>query len=548
MLKHYEITNFKAFGKTQAIPLRPITLIYGPNSSGKSSIIQSLLLLKQTLEDSEGIDTVLLPQGKLTNLGNYQEFIHSHDVCSSLSIKAILKLEDQSSLGLGVKFAYDQETASPILTEIDVFQGDCQTPIATYLIEEGNTNLSVYKVFSEHPFWQGWWQDFQQKLPDMFFKQVNRTVGIYDRLKPVRANQKKRISTELTKQIKLLKQELELEQVSPDEIPESTSDCIYDIETLIDLDQRFKSYTLSDTIQDFLKAIPSYSSLDLHNFLPENSVLYEEDESLQGQWKIKHILQLHQALGTLENLDNLTLNAAEHLRTFLTDLIYIAPLRDYPERLYTFSGNVTGQVGKTGKGIADLLFKREDVLEHLNKKFEAFNLRYRVKTVKFLNEDDHQISDIFTIRLVDKVTGIDVSLLDVGFGISQILPVLVQSVASERRTIIIEQPEIHLHPRLQAEIADVFIESALGGTKNTFIIETHSENLLLRIMRRMRETHSNTLPEGYAPVTPDDICVLYVDSTESNSIIQEMPLNRRGELVKAWPSGFFEEGLEEVFA
>lgn len=548
MLFHYELTNFKAFGKTQIIPIRPITLIYGPNSSGKSSILQSWLLLKQTLEDSEGINTILLPQGKLTNLGNYREFIHSHDVCSSFSIKAMFEIEDQPSLGLGIKFAYNQETSSPVLTEIDVFQEDCQTPVVTYATEDENPILNVSKVYSEHPFWQGWWQDFQQRLPDAFFKQVNRTVGTYDRFKSVSANQKKQIAAALKKQLALLQKELE--KNPPEEISESTSDCIDEIETLIDLDQCFQSYTLSDAIQGFRDVISFYPGLSFHNFLPESPVPYEEDESLLWKWKSKHLLQLHQSLETLEKLHNLTLKTANRLRTFLTNLIYIAPLRDYPERLYTFSGNLTEQVGKTGKGIADLLFKREDVLEKLNKKFEAFDLRYRVKTVKFLNEDDNQISDIFTIRLVDKVTEIDVSLLDVGFGISQILPVIVQSLASRGKTIAIEQPEIHLHPRLQAELADVFIESALGEAQNTFIIETHSENLLLRIMRRMRETAKGELPSGYPSVTPDQICVLYVDvnSKGDSGFIQELPLNSRGELIKAWPRGFFEENLEDIFA
>ena len=111
-------------------------------------------------------------------------------------------------------------------------------------------------------------------------------------------------------------------------------------------------------------------------------------------------------------------------------------------------------------------------------------------------------------------------------------------------------PFHHLHPRLQAELADVFIESALGDAQNTFIIETHSENLLLRIMRRMRETAKGELPSGYPSVTPDQICVLYVDvnSKGDSSFIQELPLNSRGELIKAWPRGFFEENVEDIFA
>jgi predicted ATPase len=127
-----------------------------------------------------------------------------------------------------------------------------------------------------------------------------------------------------------------------------------------------------------------------------------------------------------------------------------------------------------------------------------------------------------------------------------VLPVLVQAFAAEEQIIAIEQPELHLHPALQSELGDVFIESALGPRRNKFLLESHSEHLLLRIMRRMRETHNGALPDGARPVTPNDVAVLYVEPVGTRSIVREMPLNERGELIKDWPGGFFEEGLREV--
>ena len=103
---------------------------------------------------------------------------------------------------------------------------------------------------------------------------------------------------------------------------------------------------------------------------------------------------------------------------------------------------------------------------------------------------------ITTLSIVEADTGLTVSHRDVGTGISQLLPVLVNAAGAKERLIAIEQPELHLHPALQAELGDVFIESALGENKNVFLIETHSEHLLLRIMRRMRNTAEGTLPEG----------------------------------------------------
>ena len=149
--------------------------------------------------------------------------------------------------------------------------------------------------------------------------------------------------------------------------------------------------------------------------------------------------------------------------------------------------------------------------------------------------------------LVDKRSETLVSHRDVGVGVSQVLPVLVSAYGEDEALIAIEQPEIHLHPALQAELGDVFLEAALGGRNNRFLIETHIEHLLLRIMRRMRETYDGGLPDGMAPVKPEDVAVLFVEPDGSQSLVREMPLNERGELVKAWPGGFFEESMREIF-
>ena len=155
--------------------------------------------------------------------------------------------------------------------------------------------------------------------------------------------------------------------------------------------------------------------------------------------------------------------------------------------------------------------------------------------------------DLQDLVLIDKRTNTPVSHRDVGIGVSQVLPVLVSAYASKNKLLAIEQPEIHLHPALQAELGDVFLESALGGDGNTCLIETHSEHLLLRIMRRMRETSTGKLTDGVPEVRPEDVMVLFVEPDGPQSIVREMPLNERGELVKAWPGGFFEEGLREIF-
>lgn len=154
-------------------------------------------------------------------------------------------------------------------------------------------------------------------------------------------------------------------------------------------------------------------------------------------------------------------------------------------------------------------------------------------------------------REVDLVTtknALPVRVADVGVGVSQILPVVVAALDPGRPGITaIEQPELHLHPRIQVELGDLFAsQTAKGGI---FLIETHSEHLLLRFMKRMRQTYDGTPGKGTPRMRPEDIAVYFVeiDPDGDHTLIREMPLNERGELVKAWPGGFFEEDLHEIF-
>jgi len=105
-----------------------------------------------------------------------------------------------------------------------------------------------------------------------------------------------------------------------------------------------------------------------------------------------------------------------------------------------------------------------------------------------------------------------------------------------------------LHPALQAELGDVFIDSALGERRNIFVLETYSEHLILRLMRRMRDTANATLPEALPSVQPEDITVLFVQGKGSAAVVRVLELDEEGQLLDPWPGGFFEEGFHERFA
>lgn len=159
------------------------------------------------------------------------------------------------------------------------------------------------------------------------------------------------------------------------------------------------------------------------------------------------------------------------------------------------------------------------------------------------------------ILLRDKKHQTEVSLQDVGVGISQVLPVVLHAFGEKEKLIAIEQPEIHIHPALQSELGDAFIESALGDNKNTFVLETHSEHLILRLLRRIRETTESDFsswsdslklacPKG---IKPEDIAVLYVQPGEQGATVIQLPLTDDGDFSHPWPGGFFAERSKELF-
>lgn len=549
-LREYQLTNFKAFAGPETIPVRPITLIYGPNSSGKSSILQSLLLLKQTLEEADS-STPLLPKGKLVDLGDYREFVHRHDVSKKFSfktiftvdiekaqpewIKLLLEAVHSGSVGLSVDFVPDDKDGTLVVSSVALFIGNESSPAVSYLpvTTKGSEFEAHAKIHPKHPFWRTWWAVMRQYIEDELTGDVDFVFykrKVEDEPFKVFLSDLKNYSFEKT-----------LEDLRTTNVYSSVRYRTFLPTSRGHLLEGFLEELQASIAENKVERDPKASPADL---LEKEG---EEDESPFDATIIYFSSSKREPFeGGLEVLP-LTLHICSAFRQLLEDMIYLGPLRSSPERYYTFSGNPSEQVGQLGERLPDVLFQNPEILERINAEFGRFGLKYKLK-LSVLRDENSNLSNVFAVRVVDKETDVSASIRDVGFGVSQVLPIIVQSLLSRNKTLLIEQPEIHLHPALQAELGDLFIQSALGEQKNTFILETHSEHLILRIMRRMRETFQGNLPEGLPPVRPEDVAVLYVERDGLQSIVREMSLNERGELVKAWPGGFFEEGLREVFA
>jgi hypothetical protein len=137
-------------------------------------------------------------------------------------------------------------------------------------------------------------------------------------------------------------------------------------------------------------------------------------------------------------------------------------------------------------------------------------------------------------------------LQDVGSGIPFVLPVLYAAVSgSLSRT---QQPELHLHPALQSDLADVFLSEVVKNKDKTFVVETHSEHLLLRLLRRIRDTEKSAPSSLELPLTPKGIAIYYFDpQVEGTTFVVKQAVTPLGDFYNDWPRGFFSERDGDLF-
>lgn len=135
---------------------------------------------------------------------------------------------------------------------------------------------------------------------------------------------------------------------------------------------------------------------------------------------------------------------------------------------------------------------------------------------------------------------------EVGSGLGYVLPVLAAACDESLPVVVVQQPELHLHPALQAELGDVFVELSRGGRR--LIIETHSEHLLLRVLRRLRQSGNATGINPDLHIEPDDVAILYFDPhLDGTTKVKRLRVSADGEFLDRWPRGFFTERDEELF-
>jgi len=276
-------------------------------------------------------------------------------------------------------------------------------------------------------------------------------------------------------------------------------------------------------------------------------------------------------------------------RDHLEHLRYIGPIRAIPDRHHEAPQVEEPARWSNGLGAWDLLLrhydraqgKGDELVEQVSKWFEdkdRLGLGYRIEVtgLRSVAEDSLLMSRLKVlqshyddlsqqdfrkqillplqtspksprVRIVDTRNGTEVGPKDIGIGVAQALPIVVGTLDSKCRLLAVEQPELHLHPSAQARMGDLFISAAKAGRQ--FILETHSELFILRLLKRIRQTTVGEVADKPLRLTPDGLGVIHLERTAETIAVTVLGVDRQGEFLKPWPGkdGFFEERARELF-
>jgi hypothetical protein len=223
----------------------------------------------------------------------------------------------------------------------------------------------------------------------------------------------------------------------------------------------------------------------------------------------------------------------------LERVFFVGPIRSRAEHATRVGQAGADYVGPAGEEMAAILHADPALLAEVNDWCDRLGLGYHVRMLDPVSQDIIMTVGEFAVLALEDVRHdppVLVSPRGVGYGIGQLLPIVVQSLLSRSGMILIEQPEVHLHPRLQAAVGDLLVDTARSG-RAQLLVETHSEHLVLRLLRRVRE----------GVLDPADLAILYVDlDDEGAAFVRRLEVDSAGDLVDGWPGGFFDERLAEV--
>jgi predicted ATPase len=522
MLHWCSATNFKSVGDTQTLQLAPLTVLAGANNSGKSSLLQTILILAQTLRSSTD-DPALILDGDLFQRGEAQELIHFGRSTASFAFEADLespRTRPHQRPGSRVRAELSFRLSGGSASEA---RFDVVASALTAMGSDGETVDSIRIERRRNP-WRG--RPGTEPPPWLRLESL--------RYRPVEAGERypNAVGVSLWHFLpQSIIERLDARSARYQEVlryiafPRPTRE-----------DPRLSDEALA--LARVLLKDPQLKSLDNFSYrqrdalraaAPRTAVSLFEQLKGDYRWRRRPIS------GLLED-------SVSSLRALARSVRYLGPLRLAPRFVYPSvpygqeatvgsAGEYTvaelnrshlvevvtinPETGKTEK--LPLATAVETWLSHMGIVEDVFTM-YRPKIGHLLYVKPPQVSEY-------------IDLTSVGVGASQVLPVLVQAlIAPPGSLLIFEQPELHLHPRVQSILADFFI--GLARTGRQCLVETHSEHLVNRIRFRIAEADTSEL----LSLTR----VYFVEREQGQSRFRSVTINEYGAL-EDWPAGFFDE-------
>lgn len=504
MLTRIKVKNYKGF-KEAEIPIKPITVLLGANSSGKSSMLQLLLLLQQTAEEAtESYKSALKIFGNRISIGKLENLFYGlnrkNQICiqidlSNERIKNVL-LEAFSSFVFEACYFYFGSDL------VDKFYSTDRT-IVMQTIEKG------LQQFEKKENGKYAYRSTFVSTHDINNKDFDALMRNYDFLSKLHYKSDSQCFS-FNYTLSYYRKELVISAFSI----QHENVAILSFEE----DKGFSSelVDLSENDNNLLKAAFLKNST-IFSFFGKKSVNENNSKSITTS-----------LVKTIINITNSVLSELQN--EFKEPCInHVSPLRAHPQRYYMLDkANVSYSLDTyDANAIAEVIKEKTTLKDRVNDWFKQFGLKVDVDEFK---EAIH--------KLTVQQSGLPLDIPDVGFGVSQVLPVVLQGFLSPNKSVtIVEQPEVHLHPKMQAALADLFIDIAKESkfTKH-LIIETHSEYLLKRLRRRMAEREN---------ITPDKVSInLFHTRTEkSSATIENLSIEDKGAF--EWPKEYYDEELYE---
>lgn len=548
LLTELRVTNFKSFAGAHAVPLAPITLVYGPNAAGKSSIIQALLLLAQSVQADR-----FMPQGPLVDVRDFRHVVNGHDTTKELKI--------------GVRFAVEEEDADEVMLaslndddrEVEPIMVDGGIELTFHTTDHGTppalrASFEVGKAALVEPYptqlvedlddESGPWGPFALRWTlDLGDPSATETLAEAIKVLPSLQHRGTRESAALLRYASKLVQSGRAKSAT--------------LESWVDpvdwqAGLRAPSHlTLAIEPSEAPRAGLAPIGIEGRRLLPEDESALKE---MLEQWaagaavtgwlnNLKPVTKLfsrveEEARGILRS-NALAIDpspAARHYRERRewdhrpeAQLVSLGPIRPTPRR-----ANLEDEVSDAALVMIRRLYQNDSLLRGVNEWLERLEIPYSIGVDRLVSQRSGAEHG-YTFELTDTRTNIKVTLADVGYGVSQVLPIIVECVGATNSVICIEQPELHLHPRLAANLSELLAETATRG--NQIIAETHSENVLLRVQRLIRD----------GKIAASDVAVLYVDNRpETDVTVTRLRLDDEGDLQDRWPGGFFDDRLADI--